>query len=246
MRRTFPPSIAALFAAVVVAASLSACSPASGRQSAAKATPSPTPSIDAFCVQGPADAVHVSHFPSADGSEQIEGYTLGTGTVGVVLAHQLDETLCEWKPRMGEFAAKGYRVMAITMKDDNGSDVAGAVAALRKQGATKIVLIGASMGGAAVVDAGVATTPPVQGVVSLSGALRFLSQDGIAGLKKTTVPFLYVESKQDSVAGSAQAMYGLTASSAKTLTLIDGSSHGVDLWLDVEDQVFAFIAKVTA
>src|SRR4029453_17150961 len=48
-------------------------------------------------------------------------------------------------------------------------DLAAAVAELRRRGVTRVALVGASMGGAAVLIAGTKVQPPVAAVVSLSG-----------------------------------------------------------------------------
>lgn len=216
---------------------------AAGASATSTPTPSPSPTIAASCVAG--DPAHVRHFPSADHSEQVEAYTEGTGPVGVVLAHQVGADLCQWFPMMGDFTAKGYRVMAVSLGSHIDSDVAAAAADLRAQGARKVFLIGASMGGTAVLAAAGEVTPPVQGVVSLSGPDVFDAADAMSAVKTFTVPVAYIAGALDhEFADDAQRMYAATTEKAKTIHLLpDLSLHGVDLWSEVSPEVFAFIAK---
>ncbi|MFD0597814.1 alpha/beta fold hydrolase [Catellatospora coxensis] len=96
------------------------------------------------------------------------GVLLGSGRTGIVLAHQNGGDVCQWAPYASELAAQGYRVLAFdfggfgvsTAGDaDNPQQVTAAAAALRADGATGIVLIGASMGGTAVLAAAPAVSP---------------------------------------------------------------------------------------
>src|SRR3954462_9754324 len=41
------------------------------------------------------DRPHVVHLTTS--REKLEGLSLGTGAVGIVMVHQLDEDLCEWR-----------------------------------------------------------------------------------------------------------------------------------------------------
>src|SRR5258706_5309871 len=141
--------------------------------SAATPKPSPTPTVNAWdaCPRWASQARSVSF--GVDGAHNLLGMVIGTGKTGIVLAHQVDGTMCNWMPVAKKLADRGYRVLAF---DFNGfgvsqtttlgadEDVVAAAAFLRSDGATSIVLMGASMGGTAVVAAGVEITPPVAGV----------------------------------------------------------------------------------
>ena len=90
----------------------------------------------------------VPGFPGKTGD--IDGAVVGTGKVGVVLAHQLGETMCEWYAYADYLALRGYRAFAFTFSDAGPRDddsVVAAAKALRALGAKKIVLMGASAGG---------------------------------------------------------------------------------------------------
>ncbi|GAA1953489.1 hypothetical protein GCM10009838_06000 [Catenulispora subtropica] len=213
--------------------------------SSAPGTPSTSPSIDATCLQGDPDAAkHVTHFEGGNG-HNVEAYTIGTGPIGVVLAHQVDATLCQWSSIWTDFPANDYTVMAITMGGGIDTDVAKAVEQLRARGHQKIVLIGASMGGSAVLAAAGEVTPAVQGVVSLSGPTAYGPADAVSAVKTFQVPVAFFAGDEDSrFATDAQRMYDATAEKDKTLHILKNDrDHGVDLWPQVKNEVFAFIAK---
>jgi pimeloyl-ACP methyl ester carboxylesterase len=240
--------LAAVTALAVSGCSSSASSPAGAAAApSTPSTPSVSPSIDAVCLHGvPGAEKNVTHF--AGGNDHVvEAYTTGTGPVGVVLAHQVESTLCEWSDIWTDFPAKDYTVMAITMGGGIDTDVAKAVEQLRARGLKKIVLVGASMGGSAVLAAAGEITPPVQGVVSLSGPASYGPADAITAAKTFQVPVSYFAGGQDSrFASDAQKLYDATGEKDKALKILaDSQSHGVELWPQVRDDVLAFIAKHT-
>jgi dienelactone hydrolase len=243
-----PGVVLSVLLAATVLVGAAGCSSATSSKSSVPATPSsPSPTIAASCLaKDPAAAPHVTHFLSSDGKDQVEAYTLGDGPIGVVLAHQSGDDLCQWQPMMADFTAKSYRVMAISMGDRIDKDVVAAAAQLRSQGSTKIVLIGASMGGTAVLGAAPQTMPPVSGVVSLSGPEFYGSADALSAVKTMTVPVsFFVAAGDTQFADAAHALFAAATEKDKSIKVLIGSSHGVGLWPLVKDDVFTFIAKVT-
>jgi dienelactone hydrolase len=112
-----------------------------------------------------------------------------------------------------------------------GRDLAGAVTRVRADGATEVFLMGASMGGAAVVQnsAGI----DVAGRISLSGT-RLWSGYGVndpAGVRRVSAPFLYVGTRDDWRAPRPEALsvFGMIGSADKKIVLYPGSDHGWDL-----------------
>src|SRR5262249_21781593 len=51
---------------------------------------------------------HTSQFDANDGT-RLRGVLIGRGPAGVVLAHQSQQTLCDWLPFARQLAAKGFR-----------------------------------------------------------------------------------------------------------------------------------------
>jgi pimeloyl-ACP methyl ester carboxylesterase len=117
----------------------------------------------------------------ASGGAVLVGVVVGRGRTGLVLAHGRGGDLCEWLPYAQRFAERGYQALAFDFEGFGGSraglgadagietDVVAAARQLRRRGADRIVLVGSSMGGTAVLAAA-RIRPPVAGVVSLSGA----------------------------------------------------------------------------
>src|SRR5205814_568913 len=68
-------------------------------------------------------------------------------------------------------------------------DIAAAARLARSLGATKVILVGASIGANAVVVAAASVKPPVAGVVSLSAPATF-RLDAVSAAKNLKVPVL--------------------------------------------------------
>jgi pimeloyl-ACP methyl ester carboxylesterase len=183
-------------------------------------------------------------FRAADGT-RLFGRRFGRGTTAVVLAHQYRGDLCQWAGYARRLAARGYLAFAFDFRNNGRSqqvgyaragrlagDVAGAVTYLRSHGAKKILLVGASMGGTAVLAAAASIRPAVAGVVSVSGPRSFGGAEAEAAVPKLRVPVLYLAATDDgggSFAEDARALFERTASSDKSIEIVDGYSHGVSL-----------------
>src|SRR5262245_38672543 len=177
------------------------------------------------------------HFDSVDGA-RLGALILGTGTVGIVLVHQIDASLCQWLPYGKQLADRGYRVMRLDLggygspepASKSDQDVRQAVGYLRHQGVQSIVLIGASLGGTAALSAAVILTPPVTGVMSLSGPVRINGMDLSVRIRALVSPVLYVAGVLDGTfATDAQSLYDSTVEERKQILLADSSLHGVAL-----------------
>ena len=180
-------------------------------------------------------------FKAADGTK-LAGYRLGRGTTAVLLAHQVRGDACQWASYARRLAARGYLVIAFDFRGYGDSqtrsgraagrlaaDVAAAARAARARGARKVFAVGASMGGTAVLAAGVNTRPQLSGVVSLSGPATFSWIDALNLVPRLTVPVLYLAGQFDSeFALDAQRLYDATASTDKAIHILPVGSHGVD------------------
>jgi len=181
---------------------------------------------------------------------------IGTGPIGIVLAHQAPASLCGWLPTMRALADEAFRVLAFDFRSYGnsqsppdadarlalGTDLAAAVARLRSNGATRVFLIGASLGGAAAVQAGASL--PIDGIVTLSGT-RFFAGYGVNdpdAVRRLRIPFLFVGSRDDSRVPVAEAMDVLRqiGSSDKRTRFYPGSWHG---WEIVQDAPHAAEAR---
>jgi uncharacterized protein len=173
----------------------------------------------------------------------------GDGTIGVILAHQGRSDLCEELPYAKTLLDAGLRVLAFDFRGNGHSarptqhalayrrDFRAAIKQLRGDGATRVFLIGASMGGAAAVQN--SGGMPLTGVVSLSGT-RLWAGYGInkPGPRALRAPFLYVGSKSDWRAPlkEARTIVRKAGSHDKRSIFYRGSLHG---WELVQDAPFA-------
>jgi alpha-beta hydrolase superfamily lysophospholipase len=169
----------------------------------------------------------------------------GSGSTGVVLAHESPGGLCGWLPAVPNFAAHGLRVLAFDFRgfppwasapnrtaDDFAPDLQAAVDAMHADGASKVVVAGASFGGAAALAEG----PKLHGVagfVSLSGEENLPGRglNALAAVHRLRAPLLVLASRRDYYldAAAAKQIVRAAGSADKQLALFPGAYHGWDL-----------------
>ena len=142
------------------------------------AEPAPPPALSKRCPEG--GEGRTFWFNASDGT-RLSGAVLGEGRVGLVLVHGYPSDICEWAGLAPVFARAGFRSLMFDFRGfgrsargqtgDYVADIRGAAAELRRRGAERIVLIGSSFGGTAVLSAAPTIDPPPAGVVDLSGPL---------------------------------------------------------------------------
>jgi DNA-binding PadR family transcriptional regulator/dienelactone hydrolase len=179
-------------------------------------------------------------FRSADGV-RLAAHVFGRGRVGVVLAHQSPGDTCQWTAYGRRLARLGYMPLALDFRGSGesasasfgaslrlGADVAAAVRYLRAQGARKVFLVGASMGGTAVVVGGAYVRPRVDGVVAISASNYLV--DARPSARGLRVPVLYMAGSLDAgAAGQSRELFRATRERAKEIAVYDDGRHGVDL-----------------
>jgi hypothetical protein len=238
---------------------------------------SPSPSISADCIayaqpQIAKRIVHFENVKTTDGPQTVEAYvrapithsgqnatpsaapsgqfsTAGRpGLVGIVVDHQSGQNLCGSMNWADTFAAEGYLAIAPSLDESyQVPETEAAVGYLRAHGATKIVLLGASMGGTAVLITAAQLQPPVQAVISVSGPASYPPLDASVTAPKLTVPVFYSAGEDDeSFAADEATMYRATAGKDKVLDIVPGSSdHGFDLIGVLMGKINAFIRAHT-
>ena len=164
----------------------------------------------------------------------------GSGPTTIVLAHQGRSNLCDTLPYASTLVANGFRIIAFDFRGWGhsaypsrnkialGRDLAAAVARARQDGAGHVFLVGASMGGAAVVQN--TSSLDVDGRISLSGT-RLWPGFGInhpKSLKRIRAPFLYVGTRSDRRAPLKEALsiFRKIGARDKRTALYPGSDHG--------------------
>lgn len=224
----------ALALGAVVIAALAGCG-----ASTAGGTPQPTATpVPPTPTAMPAVPTRDVTFTTSDGV-RLDGTLYGSGTTGVVLSHQVNGQQSQWMYFARVLAAHGYLALTFdfrghgasegtvdTAKED--SDLRTAIKFLSGQGAKRIALMGASLGGAVTLR--VAATEPVAAVATLSAVAQWTTQpvtdDIIEAIK---APTLFINSKLDPAAGDTQHMYDVAAA-PKEIHLYEGNEHGVALF----------------
>ena len=234
---------------ILAVALVAACGGGSGAQTttsvigqtppAAPAVPPTTAAAIAKPCLRAAESTHMFRFKTSEGATLV-GVVLGTGRTGLVLGHQLRSDLCEWLPQARAFARRGYRVLVFDFAGFGDSqpgpdgrvdtDVVAAAAQLRRRGADRIVLVGSSMGGTAVLSAATRIRPPVAGVVSLSGPSGFGGVDAEAAMARLRVPVLFIVGADDQpYREQARLMYRAARARDKRLLVVPGRGHGTGM-----------------
>lgn len=236
----------------VMAVALAGCGAAGGVASATPTTAIPTYPQPTATLNVPWRTVS---FTTPDGL-RLSGVLYGSGTTGVALSHQSDGTQNQWRGFAQHLAKNGYMALAFDFRGHGASakpadiskediDLRAAIRFLRAQGATRIVLMGASLGGAVTLR--VAATEPVAAVATLS-AVAFMPTQEVTDdtIKAIKAPKLFINSKLDTDADSTQHMYDV-ASQPKQIYLYPGIAHGVGIFSgdygpDLTQRLLTFLA----
>jgi len=179
------------------------------------------------------------------------GVQLGSGPVGIVLAHGSQGSLCDWIGYARELAGAGYRVLAYDAGSEFngvGLDAEAATEALRRAGAEKVVIMGSSLGALAALVAGAALPVQPDAIVSLSAPASLGYLHGLDAVARLHAPVLFMAAQDDQpFSDDARSLYAAAASSDKQLRVVPGSAHGSDLLQDpsLHDFVWSFIAAHT-
>jgi pimeloyl-ACP methyl ester carboxylesterase len=197
---------------------------------------------------------------------ELAGVAFGAGERGVLLLPQAGADLCRWWEYANELVRDGFRVLAIDLRgngySDSGpsadytADAVAAVAALKKDGAKRVVVVGASLGAATALVTAARIPDEVAGVVSLSypdNAMDVTAGTGdgprtpIEAAPRITAPMLIcftTEDKQSAAAKPAE-LVAKAGSTVKQLVGRPGVSHGWDMLKlgddDVRPDVLSFL-----
>jgi pimeloyl-ACP methyl ester carboxylesterase len=173
---------------------------------------------------------HIVRFRSP--GERLRAAVAGSGSIGVVLANQSENSVCAWLPFPSYLAAHGMRVLAFTYGNgDESAEVQAAARFLRVHGAHRLALVGASIGGAVVIDAAVHMHPAPAAVIGLSAVPDATPYRFPADARRLTSPNLQVSGTSDYYTQNSRVTRDLNRESpspAKKLLVLPGSDHGTD------------------
>ena len=208
-------------------------------------------SVLASCGDAPPGSAAGSReitFTSSDGVE-LSGRLFGPdeGSAGVVLAHMFPSDQSSWFSFATRLGERGYRVLTFNFRGycpggDAGCsqgekeisaiwrDVEGAVAALRDEGASRVGLVGASMGGTASLVAAAQEGQDIEAVVTLSAPVGFEGLEASPDvLARVTGAKLFLAGHEDTAAAEAvDALYAATLQPKRPVILTTGD-HGTDI-----------------
>jgi pimeloyl-ACP methyl ester carboxylesterase len=188
-----------------------------------------------------------SFWLSAPGGAQLYAAVVGAGPVTAVFVHQAGPTgLCGFWPYAEWLArTKGVRSVLFSQCGNGASQcppgkpadqwleaTTAAVAWARANGAGQVTLVGASAGGVVALQVAAAVSPPVDGVVSLSGERRWMGLDSLAAARRLHMPALFAVAPGDRYVsvGAMRRLYEATPVRAKRLeVLAEGAGHGWEL-----------------
>ena len=171
---------------------------------------------------------------------RLAGHRFGRGRTAVIFAHERIGGACDWIVYARRLARRGYLTIVFDFRGYGASqrstksrfpaDVIAAAKLSRSLGARKVVLVGASMGGTSVLVAAANARPAVDGVVAVSAPSFYGDMNGVPAVRKLTVPVLYLAGDEDDgFADESRTLYAATGTNAKTLEIVQSSSHGVRL-----------------
>jgi dienelactone hydrolase len=163
---------------------------------------------------------------------QLAGVVVGTGPRGIVLSHGSGGDLCEWLPYARELASAGYRVLSYDSRTllQIDREMAAAVEALRRTGATRVAVAGSSLGALAALTGAARLSDQPDAVISLSSPDRVGSVDGVAAVHELHVPVLFVAEEEDQpFSDDARTLYAAAGSAERRLEIFPGGDHGVGM-----------------
>jgi pimeloyl-ACP methyl ester carboxylesterase len=208
------------------------------------ATPT-TPSVPSTLV----------HFTTQD-HVRLAGLLYGHGgTTAIVCSHMWPSSKADWFASAPWLAAHGYMILAYDFRglgDSQGQpdffkldkDLVAAITFVQSLGAKKIILLGASGGGAITLK--VAAEVKVAAVITLS-ADYFAAAPTQQEILAITAPKLFVSSQHDAYIHDTLQIF-TWAKQPKELYLYPGSAHGTNLFeteyrQDLVERIIAFAER---
>jgi pimeloyl-ACP methyl ester carboxylesterase len=245
--------------------------PSSATRPSASAAAAPAPSATAtsaaartsvgeadwYCLSAPERrAMFLLRGP---GRDRLAAVSIGTGHAAVVLAHQSSGSLCQWWPYARSLASR-FRVVAFDFDGAGASppgdgnypgEVAAAAKWARQHGSRRVVVMGASMGGTAVMVAAAHLGDSVAGVIDLSGPADFAGMNALGAARRVHVPALFAYGTLDlGFAADVRHVRAAMAARDKPILAIKTAGHGVDLvdteygFAQVREAVLRFVREV--
>jgi len=158
----------------------------------------------------------------------------GRGRIGVALLPQSGGDACDWTGFVHAAQARGLRTAQVNWHGNFVAQARAAVAALRRSGARKVAVVGASLGGHLALVLAAKRHPRIDAVVTLSAERteRSDARDVARVAKRIRIPALTIGSRADdwtSFGADTRAIHRAIRAKVNTMLLIPGAAHGVEL-----------------
>lgn len=233
---TFAVVLIAMLVAAACAGSPDPVRPAARSASPGATTSEPTRSVDANgfplptrpdCAAEAGGRFVVTQTSEGNG---VGILVLGGGTGGVVLSPQSDGDICQWIDYAREIAGH-YRVALFDWDVPRRELPMLAADELRKEGVRRVVLAGASLGGAYALADAHEFRPRLAGVISFSGETTLRGGfDARPGIRAWHGPLLLLGGARDAFFDRADAReVSRLHPGPETVLMVPGNAHGVDL-----------------
>ncbi|MGG2055345.1 alpha/beta hydrolase [Lysinibacillus pakistanensis] len=174
----------------------------------------------------------------------LSALVLGSGNKGVLLAHEQGYSICSFLDIGTELADNGYLVIIPEYRNHGASqkiqvnehielDADAALNELKRMGAKKVFLAGASCGGTTAIVAGVRQELPIEGLIILSSPAQCSNLDAIPSVKEIKAPSLFVFSPGDyggSIEKHVRQLYQESGATDKELIVDESGYHGTDMY----------------
>lgn len=190
-------------------------------------------------------------FETADGG-RIYADLYGHGTHAVVLGHGAAFNKESWHELATRLAEAGYSALAIDFRGYGRSragrqrgalyeDILGGIRFMRERGATRVSVIGASMGGGAAGNAAARAEPGEIDKLILLAAVAADSPERMQGDK------LFIVSRGDGLRPTVQRQFE-AAPQPKELKILEGSAHAQNIFRteharELTETILAFLAR---
>jgi rhodanese-related sulfurtransferase/dienelactone hydrolase len=233
--------------------------PAAGHEEPAENQPAATQEVEMVPVAPEQVTGQPVTFETPDGAT-LQGTLYGSGTTAVIFSTMSDSKQDTWLDAAQAAARRGYLALTFNFRfwtesgriDDGlrgkaAEDIRAAAAFVREQGAERVVLVGASLGGMA--SAKVAAADEVTALVVIAAPLDWPDWPEIrvteGDIQAIEEPVLFINSEGDLFADDTRNMYE-AAAGPKELQIYPGDAHGTDLFdtahaAEVMERILAFL-----
>jgi pimeloyl-ACP methyl ester carboxylesterase len=195
--------------------------------------PKPKPVIVDNCLKLDQTTQRVTIHPPGNAAT-ISGVLVGRAPTTFVLTNESDEDLCSWLPFARMLEHHGYSALLYDYLDPSAlpAEARAAVRAAQTHGARRIVLMGASVGARASIEAAAEHPPGVIAVISLSAerTVRSDPTDLIGPARHVSAPALLISAERDPFTEDAtRPLLKALGSRRKQALIVPGLDHGTFL-----------------